>query len=615
MQEAEALSGPMKVNRDSYDSRKAVSIYSKHWDTEVENMTFGEQFRVPDYILDLGCGAGRTFRWFGERGFQSVGVDMAPKMVEAARRLHPDSLLVVGDASNLCFRDDVFRYVLFSYNGMGNIYPEGARLRCLRDVRRILKKGGVFVFSSHNELWRRRNPKWNKPYAAPYYIHRFSYGDLVTYYIMREDQFKQLEENGYYVLGDYGGKVAPWIYYAACRRRDVMATPWTGRAEKLEREWRAWGHRYFRKAVTDTLEKLYEGGRILDVGCGAGVLYSQLSPKLREAYVGADFTADFVDLCRKRYPDGEWRHADITDLPFPSGSFGVVNTTNVLQHVPDWRKAAGELMRVSSKYVVNCERVHDGPTQVVDMIPREVLHRYFNPQDLVDFYSVHGRVWWRGVRDSRGEPILGLFVVQKGKRDWEAGWGGMNPGDFLVDAGDVDNPQYEVMAEVAAGYGKTVLDVGCGTCNAYPHLKRRGMDYVGVDFTDEFLDECTDRYPGIKVRHASAFSLPFGDACFDVVFVKAVFEHMHPGEWRKALREAARVAGKALVVGWFRSPGDMERIDRSGRTGFYSNWYEKRKVVEAVEGLPRFKSLSVTEDVGPKRQAVYAVEFHESAPV
>jgi ubiquinone/menaquinone biosynthesis C-methylase UbiE len=42
--------------------------------------------------LDFGCGTGRSTRLFRSYGFDVIGVDIAPSMIEGARRIDPEGL-------------------------------------------------------------------------------------------------------------------------------------------------------------------------------------------------------------------------------------------------------------------------------------------------------------------------------------------------------------------------------------------------------------------------------------------------------------------------------------------------------------------------------------------
>ena len=56
------------------------------------------------------------------------------------------------DASRLTFDEQSFDGALFSFNGIDLIYPEDARMACLRHVRRVLRAGAGFVLSTHSVL-------------------------------------------------------------------------------------------------------------------------------------------------------------------------------------------------------------------------------------------------------------------------------------------------------------------------------------------------------------------------------------------------------------------------------------------------------------------------------
>lgn len=105
-------------------------------------------------MLDIGVGGGRTSIHFANACKRYVGTDISEEMVEACRRRFagwPQSVrFVQADARDLRqFRDGEFDFVMFSFNGIDCIDPEG-RLATFREIARVLKSHGVFVFSSHN---------------------------------------------------------------------------------------------------------------------------------------------------------------------------------------------------------------------------------------------------------------------------------------------------------------------------------------------------------------------------------------------------------------------------------------------------------------------------------
>ena len=188
-------------------------------------------------------------------------------------------------------------------------------------------------------------------------------------------------------------------------------TPWSSRARRLEKKWCTWGHRNFRYDVTETLQSIWRSKwRILDVGCGIGITYSQLPPQIQKCYMGVDFTPEVIAVCRSKYPQGAWELGDARNLRFPVDSFQIATTTNVLQHILEWKEAAMELVRIASRYVVNTERIHKMETTVVSENP--VLRRRFNPSDLIDFYSQYGSTRFRWVLNSGGNKTLGIFITE-----------------------------------------------------------------------------------------------------------------------------------------------------------------------------------------------------------
>ena len=104
-------------------------------------------------ILDLGVGGGRTAGLLAPRAGRYVGIDYLPDMVERARRNHPRLDFRQADARDLSvFASGSFDVVVFSCNGIDSVDPKG-RAAVMREVGRVLRPGGVFVFSSFHREW------------------------------------------------------------------------------------------------------------------------------------------------------------------------------------------------------------------------------------------------------------------------------------------------------------------------------------------------------------------------------------------------------------------------------------------------------------------------------
>lgn len=70
------------------------------------------------------------------------------------------------------------------------------------------------------------------------------------------------------------------------------------------------------------------------------------APEAAVSKVFRELATDYVtaDIAPSRYEGAVY--ADITDLPFPSADFDAVICVHVLEHIPDDRRAIGELYRV-----------------------------------------------------------------------------------------------------------------------------------------------------------------------------------------------------------------------------------------------------------------------------
>ncbi len=93
------------------------------------------------------------------------------------------------------------------------------------------------------------------------------------------------------------------------------------------------------------LKNVSKSDRILDIGCGTGMLLGELAKRCKLA-VGVDSSQGMLKVAKGRVRDFSLACADADHLPFRESCFDTVVSVTLLQNMPDPKTTLKEMARV-----------------------------------------------------------------------------------------------------------------------------------------------------------------------------------------------------------------------------------------------------------------------------
>jgi ubiquinone/menaquinone biosynthesis C-methylase UbiE len=151
-------------NLQVYNNSEVASHYAVlNYLTPCEQFLFDLYIKPGAAVLDLGVGGGRTTPYLSRGASRYVGVDYASEMIRVCRGKYPDLEFIEADASDLsAIPSSSFDAVVIAFNGLDYVIPDEKRALCCVECHRLLKPGGVLLFSSHNPRAIFVRPTWNR---------------------------------------------------------------------------------------------------------------------------------------------------------------------------------------------------------------------------------------------------------------------------------------------------------------------------------------------------------------------------------------------------------------------------------------------------------------------
>lgn len=126
---------------------------------------------------------------------------------------------IIGDATDLNLKNHSFDYILFSFNGIMQIPKREQRIKAFKEIKRVLKDKGIFIFTTHDresnknylEFWKKERKICNNNEQDD---RLYEYGDkilesnqedrdLFIHFPNRKEILNCLDKVGFKLLEDF----------------------------------------------------------------------------------------------------------------------------------------------------------------------------------------------------------------------------------------------------------------------------------------------------------------------------------------------------------------------------------------------------------------------------
>lgn len=182
------------------------------------------------------------------------------------------------------------------------------------------------------------------------------------------------------------------------------------------------GHVRRMEIVKSLLVRFVPGRDFVDIGCAEGV-YCGIAKELgARRIVGTDIAPSKIERAKEHYPDCEFHCKDVLDIEGIKGQFDVALCSEVLQHVVDYRAAAGAIMhcvRQGGHAIFTAPNLSGGPDHIsatissemtVDRLVEEIGGAGFGKQNALWKFNTD-RLYEEIVQEREGAKLLEKIPV------------------------------------------------------------------------------------------------------------------------------------------------------------------------------------------------------------
>ncbi|MDF2684124.1 MAG: class SAM-dependent methyltransferase [Brevibacillus sp.] len=127
-------------------------------DSEVANLLARLPIKDTGRVLDLCCGSGRHSRALARRGYEVVGVDLSPVLLQLAEEHndYPQLSFIRCDMRKIPFRDE-FDIVVNLFTSFGYFSTDEENAKVVRNMAQALKSGGEVIIDYLSPVFVKEN--------------------------------------------------------------------------------------------------------------------------------------------------------------------------------------------------------------------------------------------------------------------------------------------------------------------------------------------------------------------------------------------------------------------------------------------------------------------------
>jgi ubiquinone/menaquinone biosynthesis C-methylase UbiE len=160
--------------------------------------------------------------------------------------------------------------------------------------------------------------------------------------------------------------------------------------------------------IRDNIKEM-EIKSIADFGCGPCIEYRALTEDGYEFdYLGIDSCIHIKDIIEKY--EIPFLQSPVEHTGLEDSSFELSYSRHVLEHLPTYKDALGEMIRVSNKYVAHIFFIKPSDTEKINYWEGENLyHNTYSKQDIEEYLNANAKVKsfeWLDINDDENVLII-----------------------------------------------------------------------------------------------------------------------------------------------------------------------------------------------------------------